>query len=70
MQGPFRTPALLAAALLSKPVTAARIRKLLRHAMKGSEADFRQTLAAIPNTTVRAEVEAAAHAAHAVRFAG
>lgn len=67
MQGPFRTPQLLAAALLSKPVTAARIRKLLRHAMKGSEADFRQTLAAIPDTTLRAEVEAASQ--H-TRFAG
>ena len=67
MQGPFRTPALLAAALLSKPVSPARIGKLLRHAKKGSEAEFRATLAAIPDTTTRAEVE---RAAHAVRFAG
>ena len=67
MQGPFRTPAALAQALLSKPVTAARIRKLLRHAMKGTEAEFRQLLIAIPDVTVRAQVE---HAAQSVRFAG
>lgn len=67
MQGPFATPALLAAALLSKPVTAARIRKLLWHARKGTEAEFRATLIAIPDVTVRAQV---AHAAKPVSFAG
>lgn len=60
MQGPFRTPERLAQALLSKPVTPARIRKLLRHARKGSEAEFRAMLAAIADAAVRAQVESAA----------
>lgn len=67
MPSVYRSPENLAQALLSKPVTAARIRKLLRHAMKGSEAEFRQLLIAIPDVTVRAQVE---HAAQAVQFAG
>lgn len=67
MQGPFRTPELLAKALLSKPVTAARIRKLLRHAMKGTEAEFVETLRAISDEAVRTQVAAQAKA---VRFQG
>jgi hypothetical protein len=59
MQGPFPTPAALAAALLAGPVTPDRIAKLLRHAKKGTRAQFRETLAAIPDPAVRAQVEAA-----------
>ena len=58
VQGPFRTPAALAAALLRGPVTPERIQKLLRHARKGTRTEFAQTLAALP-ATVRAQVEAA-----------
>ena len=62
-QGPFTTPAALAAALLRGPVTAERIQKLLRHARKGTRAEFAQTLAALPESqagiAVRAQVEAA-----------
>jgi hypothetical protein len=60
MQGPFRTPEALAQALLRGPITASRIRRLLWHARKGTEAAFQQTLAAIPDPAVRAQVEAAA----------
>ncbi len=58
VQGAFRTPQLLAAALLRGPVTPERIAKLLRHARKGTRAEFAATLAAIPEPT-RAQVAAA-----------
>lgn len=60
MQGPFPTPAALAQALLRGPVTPARIRKLLRHAKKGTRAEFEATLAAIPDATVRQQITDAA----------
>ena len=67
MQGPFRTPELLAQALLRGPVTPERIGKLLRHAKQGTRAEFAQTLAAIAEADTRTQVE---QAAASVRFAG
>ena len=66
MQGPFKTPDALARALLRGRVTPERIGKLLRHATKGTRAEFARTLAALPEAT-RADVEAAGAR---VRFAG
>jgi hypothetical protein len=57
----------LAAKFLRGPVTPERIRKLLRLARLGTRADFAATLAAIPDATVRAQVEAASAA---VQFRG
>lgn len=59
MQGPFKTPESLAQALLRGALTPERIGKLLRHARKGTRAEFARTLAAIADATVRAQVEAA-----------
>jgi len=61
MQGPFRTPESLAAALLRGPVTPERIRRLLWHAKKGTRTEFRQTLSAIADQKVRDQVEAASN---------
>lgn len=60
MQGPFRDPAALARALLAGPVTPERLRRFFWHARKGTRAEFAQTLAAIPDSAVRAQVETAA----------
>jgi hypothetical protein len=57
----------LAAKFLRGPVTPERIRKLLRLATRGTRADFAETLAAIPDPAVRAQVE---QAAATRRFAG
>jgi len=67
VQGPFRTPAALAQALLRGAVTPERIAKLLRHARLGTRAEFEQTLAAIPDAAVRKQV---ANAGAARQFAG
>jgi len=58
-RAPIRSPEWLAQALLSKPVTQGRVRRLLWHAAKGTEANFRQMLTLIPDAAVRAQVEAA-----------
>jgi hypothetical protein len=58
MQGPFRTPEALAAALVAGPLTPERIRKFLRHARRGTAAEWARTLAALP-AAVRAQVEEA-----------
>ena len=58
MPGLFRDPADLARALLAGPVTPERIRKLLRHARRGTRTQFAQVLAALPET-VRPQVETA-----------
>jgi hypothetical protein len=58
MQGPFATPEALAQALLAAPVTPERIRKFLRHARRGTAAEWARTLAALP-AAVRTQVEAA-----------
>lgn len=63
MQGPFRDPAALTQALLRGAITPERIKKLLWHAKKGTRAEFAQTLAALPDAAVRAQVEAAAASA-------
>ncbi len=67
MQGAFRTPQSLAAALLRGPVTPERIAKLLRHARKGTRTEFAATLAAIPDAAVRTQV---AQAGAARQFQG
>ena len=58
MQGAFKTPGHLARALLAGPVTPERLRKLLRHASKGTHAEWAILLKHLP-ADVRAEVEAA-----------
>jgi hypothetical protein len=58
MQGAFKTPGHLALALLRGPVTPERIRKLLRHAKKGTHAEWVLLLDYLP-PDVRPKVEAA-----------
>ena len=53
------TPAGLAGALLRRPVTPLRVRKLLRLLRGHAPAYLAQTLAAIPDASVRATVAAA-----------
>jgi len=59
MQGPFSTPGALAHALLQGATTSERIAKLLRHAERGTRAEFQQTLEALPADT-RTQVQTAA----------
>lgn len=66
MHASYRGPDALAHALLSKPVSPERIRKLLRLAKLGTRAEFQQTLARLP-ADVRAEVE---RASQSTSFAG
>ena len=66
MQGPFKTPESLAAALLRGAITPERITRLVWHARKGTRTEFARTLAALPEDT-RAQVETVAAR---VRFAG
>ena len=56
------TPAGLAGALLRRPVTPVRVRKLLRLLRGHAPAFLAQTLAAIPEASVRATVAAAVRA--------
>jgi hypothetical protein len=62
MQGPFSTPGALAHALLQGATTSERIAKLLRHAERGTRAEFKETLEAIPDALLRAQVEVASQA--------
>jgi hypothetical protein len=57
------TPAGLAGALLRRPVTPVRVRKLLRLLRGQPPASIAATLQAIPDATVRATVAAALTAA-------